>query len=340
MEHTAPASTTTLNHDLRGANMVRTKWTSKITLMLIAFLLSGCAKSAADSTEQQRAASTLFDKFETVFYAKADLLSSSGGYKRLSQQDANALRVPFANLLQALDPLGKHASAEILGKTDAALVGAKDFRAPGGPPPNLGGVQSRFCYVLVLGGRSAFEISNVASKSSVMSSAENAVWKWSAPPTEGHAQPYTFYATQVAHSYLLISNSLDDVHAISAKLGSDTAPSLSGFRDWETISQHEVWGYRRYRHDEQNKTAAGTSEVTPDAEALAFYADPKQKTGILRLFSRTAGTADKMNGTRMISPFKSAGNGVWETTIPLTGDQKTSEQMFAAMSWFGFGVYV
>jgi hypothetical protein len=321
--------------------MGRIKWTSKIAVMLIAFLSSGCTKSAANTAEQQRAASAVFDKFETVFYANGDLLSGSGGYKRLSQQDANALRVPFANLLQGLDPLGKQASAEILGNTDAALVGAKDFRAPGGPPPNLGGVQSRFCYVLVLGTRSTLEISKVASKSGVMSSADGAAWKWSAPPSEGHAQPYTFYATQVSHSYLLISNNLDDLHALSIKLSaSDAMPSFSGIRDWESISQHEVWGYRRYRHDEVNKTAAGTSEVMPDAQALAFSADPKQKTGMLRLFSPTAGTADKMNGTRILPAFKAAGNGAWEIAIPLTGDQKTSEQMFAVMSWFGFGVYV
>jgi hypothetical protein len=339
MEHTAPASTTLITIS-EEQNMARTKWTSKIALMLIAFLLSGCMKSAADNTEQQRATSTLFDQFETVFYAKADLLSNSGGYKRLSQQDANALRVPFANLLQALDPLGKQVSAEVLSNSDAALVGAKDFRAPGGPPPNLGGVQSRFCYILVLGNRSTFDISKVASKSGVMSSAENAMWKWSAPPTEGHSQPYTFYATQVAHSYLLISNGLDDVHAISTKLASGTAPNLSGFRDWESISQHEVWGYRHYRHTEENKEATGTSQVTPDTQALAFFADPKQKTGVLRLFSPTAATADKMNGMGIVSPFKAVGSGVWETKIPLTGDQKTSEQMFAAMNWFGFGVYV
>lgn len=321
--------------------MARTQWTLKIALMLIAFLLSGCTKSAANSTEQQRAASTLFDQYETVFYAKGDLLSASGGYKRLSKQDTNTVSAPFAYLLGGFDPLGKKVSAEILGNVDAALVGAKDFRAPGGPPPNLGGVQSRFCYVLVLGTRSTFEISKVASKSGVMSSAEASVWKWSVKGEEGHPEPYTYYAAQVATSYVLISNNLDDLRTMSTKLSaSNAAPSLSGIRDWEALSQHEVWGYRRYRHDEQNKTAAGTSEVTPDAEALAFFADPKQKTAVLRLFSPTASTADKMNGTGILSPFKAAGSGVWETTIPLTGDQRSSDQMFVAMSRFGFGVYV
>ena len=321
--------------------MARTKWTSEIALMLIAFLLSGCTRSVAGSIEQQRAASALFDQYETVFYAKSDLLSGSGGYKQLSQQGANALRVPFANLLQGLDPLGKQVSADIFENADAALVGAKDFRAPSGPPPNLGGVQSNLCYIILLNKRSSFDLRKVASKSGLMSSAGGSAWKWSAPPSEGHPQPYTFYAAQVASSYVLISNNADDLGAISAKLSATSAaPNLEGIRDWATLSQHEVWGYRRYRHTEENKTAAGTSEVTPDAQALSFFADPKQKAGVLRLFSATAGTADKMNATGAIPPFRSTGSSVWETTIPLTGDQKTSEQMFAAMGWFGFGVYV
>jgi len=318
--------------------MARMKWASKIAAMLIAFLLAGCTKSAADSTVQQRAASTLFDQFETIFYAKSDLLTGSGGYKQLSQQDGNTLRVPFAYFLQGLDVLGKSASHEILGSTSAALMGAKDFRPPQGPT-GFGDVQSRFCYVIVLGSRT-FDLSKVASKSDAMSSAEGSIWKWSVKGTEGHPEPHIFFATQVGHSYLLISNSLDDVHAMSTKLGSGTAPNLRRFRDWESISRHEVWGYRRYRHTEESKEAAGTSQVTPDAEALAFYADPKQKTGVLRLFSPTGDTAEKMNETRLLPPFKVAGSGVWETVIPLTGNQKSSDQGFVVMSWFGFGVSV
>ncbi len=320
--------------------MARTKWTSKIGLMLIAFLLSGCTKSS-NNTEQQRAALTLHDQFETVFYAKADLLSGSGGYKRLSQKDANALRGPFADLLYALNPLGEQVSTEVLRDSDAALVGAKDFRAPGGPPPNLGSVQSNFCYILVLGNRSTFDISKVASKPGVVSSAENAVWKWSAPPTEGHSQPYTFYATQVAHSYLLISNSLDNVHAISPKVGSNTAPNLSGFRDWESISQLDLWGYRRYRHKEvHDKEAAGMTEVTSTATALSFFADARKKTAVLRLFASDPSTAEKMNAQEGLPLLKSVGKDSWEATIPLSGDKASVERVLIAMGLFGFGIYL
>jgi len=319
--------------------MARMKWTSKIAAMLIAFLLSGCTKSAADSTEQQRAVLTFFDQYETVFYAKSDLLTGSGGYQQLSQQDANTLRAPFAYLLQGLDVIGKSASHEILSNTSAALVGAKDFHPPQGPT-GFGDVQSQFCYVLILRPGTTFEISKVVGGATSVSAVEASTWKWSAKGTEGHPKPHIFFATQVGRSYLLISNSLDEAHAIFAKLGSDTAPNLSGFRDWESMSRHEVWGYRRYRHTEESKEAAGTSQVTPDTQALAFFADPKQKTGVLRLFSPTGGTAQKMNETRLLPPFKVADGGVWETVIPLAGNQKSSDQIFVVMSWFGFGVSV
>jgi hypothetical protein len=319
--------------------MVRTRWASTAILIIVGFLLSGFTKSVADTIKQQRAAAALFDQYETVFYARGDLLSTSGGYKRLSKHDANAMRAPFADLLQALDPLGKVDSVEILRNTDAALVGAKDFRPPGGPPPNLGAVQSRFCYVLVSVDRSAVEFSKIAPKSHVIST-ENSVWKWSAPPAEGHSQPYTFYAKEIAHSYLLISNELNDLHAIATELDSDTVPDISGFRYWDSISKHEVWGYRRYMHTELNKTAAGTMQVTSDAQAIAFFANPEHKTAVLLIFSPTPGTAHNMNETGIFTPFMSAGKGVWQTQFPLNGDQKASDQMFAVMSWFGFGVYI
>ena len=321
--------------------MARVKWIPAV--MLVAFLLPGCARKAtANAADQQRAATVMLDHFETVFYANGDLLSGSSGYRGLSQQDANTLRAPFGYLLQGLDVLGKAASNEMLGSIGAALVGAKDFRGPSGPPPHLGDVQSQFCYVIVLRSQSTFDLGKVVSKSAAVSPAEASIWKWSAAGTEGHPEPHQFYAMQVAGMYVLISNNLDDLHQVSATLSSnDHVLNLSGIRDWDSISQHEVWGYRTYRHSQgENKDAAGTVNVTPDAQALAFFFDAKQKAGVLRLFSPTAGTADKMNGTNLLSPFKATGSGAWETTIPLTGDQKSSDQMFVVMSWFGFGAYL
>jgi hypothetical protein len=218
-------------------------------------------------------------------------------------------------------------------------VGAKDFHPPQGPT-GFGDVQSRFCYVIVFRAKSTFEISKVAGESTIVSVVEPATWKWSANGTEGHPEPHVFFATQIAHSYLLISDNLADLHAMDAKLSARDTPAVTAIHDWYSISRHELWGYRRYRHTEESKEAAGTSQVTPEAQGLAFFVDPKKKIGVLRLFSPTANTAHKMNETRLLSPFKVAGSGVWETVIPLTGDQKSSDQILVVMSWFGFGVSI
>lgn len=322
--------------------MTLTRCASKaMKLTLIGCLLSGCTKGVCDTVKQQRAASALFHQFETVFYANGGLLSGSGAYKGLSQQDANAFRAPFAYLLQGIDALGRPASSEILISIDAALVGAKDFRPPNGPT-GLGDVQSRFCYVIVLGMKSKLDLDEVANKSDAVSLAESSIWKWSTKGTEGHPEPHVFFARQLAHSYVLVSNSLEDLRAIGAELSTRSAmPTLTGIIDWASFSKHGAWGYRTYRHNKgAHQDAAGTANVAPDAKALSLYLDLKQQTGVLRLYSPTDTTAEKLNATRSLAPFKPAGSGTWEAIIPLSGNQKSSTLMFVAMSLFGFGVYV
>ena len=167
--------------------------------------------------------------------------------------------------------MGKQGSTTIFENTDAALVGAKDFRSPVSQT-GLGDVHSRFCYVIVLGKRSRFDLGKVADKSAVMLSAGASTWKWSVKGGEGHPEPYTYYAAQIAQFYLLISNDVDDLHALSSKLSaSDASSKVGGILGWTTLSQHPVWGYRRYRHAELNKTAAGTLEVTSDTRAPRIF---------------------------------------------------------------------
>jgi len=316
------------------------RWVCKVTPILLAFLLV-CTKSAA-AADQGRAISVLTEEFETVFHAKADLLTGSGGYRRLPGPAANALRAPFVNLLWGLGALDPQASGEILRNADAVLVGAKDFRPPTGPT-GLGAVQSRFCYLIVLRNQSTFELNGFASKFAGMFPAGASTWKWSARPTEGHPEPYALYATQVAGSYVLISNDVEALRATTTKLSSanNASSPLSGSRDWEHMSQHELWGYRRYQHYEGvNKAAAGTSEVMADAESLAFYVDLRQRRGLVRVHSSTGGTPDKMNKRRMLPPFRAVGSAVWQATIPLAEAQTVGERMHVVMGLFGFGVYL
>jgi hypothetical protein len=306
--------------------------------ILFAIVLSGCRTGAAN-TNRAQAASILFDQFETVFYAKADLLASSGGYKQFSAQSANTLRAAFADLLGGLHPLGKQASVEIFDNADAVLVGSKDFR----PPAGLGGVHSQFCYVVVLRNRSDFDIGRFASKSSLISSAGGSVWKWVTKPTEGQQGPQTFFAAQSGHSYLLISNNVEGLQAMTVKLAS---PSLAasmprGVPNWESLSQHDVWGYRRYRQTEISyRDAAGMTDVTPTAEALYFFVDSEKKVGVLRLLASDYSTAKRMNARAKLPSLEPVGSGAWETNIPLMGTEASSEQMLATMWLFGRGLYL
>lgn len=303
--------------------------------ILFAILLSGCRGVA----NTNRAAAVLFDQFESVFYAKAGLLTGSGGYKQLPGPIAGTLRIPFGDLLGGLNALGQQAPVEMLNDADAVLVGAKDFR----PPAGLGGVQSQFCYVVVLRNRSAFDLGKLAKKPGPIASAGGAVWKWVAKPTEGQHEPQTFYATQIAHSYLLISDDLGSLQWMVVRLSSanDSAPTLRKIPNWERLSQHDVWGYRRYQQAGiKYKDAAGMTDVTPTAEALSFFVDPEKKVGVLRLLASDDTTAKKINSAAKLPSLRPVSQGVWEASIPLLDNEASSEQMLATMWLYGFGLYL
>lgn len=315
-----------------------------ISLLLI-LLVSGCTRSMDPTSDETRAPSVLLTEFETVFYSKADLVAGSGAYKQLSKQDADMLRVPFADLVGGLRSLGSSASTDILARGEAILVGAMDFR----PPTSLGSVQSKFCYIVAFGSQGVPDLRKYFSGKADTSASGNPVWHWSAPPQEGHPGPYTFYAAQVSGSYILVSNNFDQLRATAALLTSSETgtPRLADVRDWKFISQREYWGYRHYRHTSvlNDEAASGVTYVTPSAEDLIFFADPKQRKGVLRLVAADNGAIEKLNAAMAnakaaLPPMKRIRAGVWEAAISFTGDQQTSEQMFDVMGLFGFAVYL
>lgn len=61
--------------------------------------------------------------------------------------------------------------------------------------------------------------------------------------------PVEIYATQAGRAYLLIANDVDELKMVAATLvTADRAADLGGVRDWASLSKHDIWGYRRYRH--------------------------------------------------------------------------------------------
>jgi len=311
-------------------------------LTLLALLFWGCNQSAAEAGHELRAASALFGRFETVFYAKGSIVSNSGLHGPVAK-DADELRLPFFELQEALKSLGGDTSREVMTNSEGVFVGAKSFRSPSG----LGPVRSERCYIMILKG-GEIDLYKRFPQSPAGSVAGASIWSWSAKLGEfgeDDPRPSSFYATQIAGSYLLLSNNLEDLQATAKGLIWSENPEtiLTGIRDWEMVRQHEVWGYRRYRHTGVvDAEAAGMSWVTPGAEALVFFVDFEEKISVMRLSSsgRNEDAAAKMNATAKLPPLKPEGGGVWETRIPLTGDEGSFERLANVMDCFGFGVYV
>ena len=311
--------------------------------ILSAFLLTPFGQMHADPNSQSVVASSLFERFETVFHASREIVSSSGAYQGLSLLESSTLRYPFGFLLGALDSLGKQAGNEILENGEGVLVGAKDFRAPAG----LGQVVSQLCYVVILKSGTSFEPRTYFNDAPADTAGDSQIWHWSAKLNEfgrDDPRPSSLYAAKVAQSYFLVSNNLTELKEIASRLSTPNRPlpTLSKLREWESVRQHRLWGYRRYRHTGTvNPVAAGTQEVTSGAEALIFFVDFDKKLGVIRLISSLAdeGTAAKMNAKAVLPRFEPRASGIWETLTKFSGDEDSFERMVAVMYFFGFGVY-
>lgn len=308
----------------------------------VALFFVACENGMAEMNRESRAASALFGNFETVFYAKSDVLA--GAYDHAAQNDSDEMLFPFSHLLRGLRSLNRNTSKEMLTSSDGVFVGAKEFR----PPKGLGGVHSKRCYVIVLGTHSRFDLRRYFHQAPAGSAAGAQVWTWSAKLGEfGEEDPSasSFYAAQVADSYLLVSNNLEDLQEIANAITSSENPErvLARIRDWEQVSQHKVWGYRRYRHSGVvDREAAGMSDVTPGAEALIFFVKFENKVGVLRLVSSDTkeDAAAKMSAVAGLPLMKPQTEGIWETKFLLAGDEESFERLARVLALFGFGAYM
>jgi len=310
-------------------------------------MVLGCDRSVAQTVQESRAASALFGGFETVFYSKSELLSSPHAFKQLSKLEASNLRFPFAYLEGALDSLESPASGAVLANSESILLGAKDFL----PPAGLGPVRSQRCYVVVLKNRSAFDLSKYFQTTSVASAAGMPVWTWTAKLGEfgeNDQRLSSLHAMQIGQSYVLVANDRKELQLLAGHLASKDRDShiLGEIREWESVSRHEVWGYRRYRHAKiVDPMAAGMADVTSSAEALIFLLNSDKKAGVLRLLASDDSTAEKMNAQMAKAkiewtPLKPSGRGAWETTIPFSGDEQSADRTFIVVGLFGFPVYL
>jgi hypothetical protein len=305
-----------------------------LALVFLATLHPVGSQALTEPTNSQ-AAGALFQQFETVFHVKANKLAES--------DDRDFLNRPFAFLLQGLATLEKNAPKKILDSSDSVLVGTKDYL----PPNGLGIVRSKFCYVVNLQHENKLNL-QAYFKGPVASVAGAAIWKWSAELNEFGENDHratSLYMTEVRSTYLLISNDIEDVEGLSAVLqGPDEGgiKILATIREWRETSQHEFWGYRKYRHIRiSNRNAAGMTKVTSGAEALIIYSDRPHKSGVLRLLTIPEdGTATNLNSDKQMPPLVLRAPGIWQSSVPLRfedADQSALNSLFALGWLFGLG---
>ena len=129
----------------------------------------------AAANEESRDVAALLSQYETVFYTNTDLSSRFSSFKGLSRQTAGALSVPFGDLIYGLDLLDPYASADILAKSEAVLMGGKGFI----PPEGEGAAQvSRFCYIVNFGTKGGADFRKYSAKAHKASTTGGPVWSW------------------------------------------------------------------------------------------------------------------------------------------------------------------
>jgi hypothetical protein len=308
----------------------------------IIFLLCTYDVNATAVNDPPNPASVLLNQFETVVYVKGEVLLSTEAYHNV-KSEVRFLRFPFEELLSALNALGGNTSIGLLSESEAVLLGAKDFRAPSG----LGIVRSQRCYIVVLKTGSRFDLRKQFHDRASGSVFGAPVLRWSASVgeygEEDPTRPTSFFAAQILGSYLLVSNTLDQLRVTANGLNSAKEPAiLSQIRDWDLINKRSLWAYRRYLHNANaDREASGISLVSPNAQALSFFVDFDEGTSVLRLSSAVdektpAAIAEKMK----LPQFKHLGDGVWETRISLRGDEESAYRVGAILELLGFGTYV
>lgn len=298
-----------------------------------------------DETEanQVRAALVLIDEFETTLYSSSRLLPHNAE----SKYGTSAFQAPFGYLVGGLDLLERGVFARILQHSEAVLLGAKDFR----PPSRLGSVRSTSCYIMVLRDRSGFDLRQYFSTSPKLTKA-GMTWAWTVKLSEFRerdSETSSLFATQVGQSYVLVCNDVGEIENLSQQLTSgksSTARSI-GLPDWSALKHYEMWCYRQYRHSGiLDRGAAGMKDATTSAQALTLLVDFEGKIARLRLFATDDSTPDQINVSMKRANeawprlVRSTDGGMWESTIPLSPDQRTGESMFDIAALFGFGIYL
>lgn len=314
-------------------------WFAFIVLCTLA-----CPKCYTQTNSQIRVASLLSTQFETLVYTKSELLASADEINRSAnasrlKMNEQTLRLPFLELIGGLSALGPTTVNNLKRSYSGVFIGAKDFISPEG----IGMVSSRNCYIALARSGTQQDIVSDSHKAQQQVSNGRQVWTWSLPPFEGHPTSTDFYATNLDGLYFVMANDRRTFEEVAEKLTSaetsDTFTLPNSASAWKTFSKHDYWAYRLFkRNGVKDTTAAGLTNATSNALALAFFTDSYQKESTIQVF-----TSDKSPFAFLPSlpnPFQPSGVGVWKATIPLSNDESGKDALVEVLYYIGFGLFL
>jgi hypothetical protein len=314
-----------------------------VALCLI-IALSGCRVGASASTHEFRVASILSAEFETVVFARAQLLSQTHVPDGVTRESSDTLLLPFGYLLGALAKLGTQAAPEILAASESVLMGAKDFR----PPNGLGAVRSTRCYVLNLRPGREIDLRRFIRTNPVALAAGASILKWEVDLGEfgeDDQRRSTLFAATLLSSYLLVCNGLDELRIVAERLtpGTGTSDKAEAVPGWDFVKSHDEWGVRRYRHGKTaHPMAAGSEDIGPSVDAMMFGVNWEERAVVLRMTGSAAGddTFERINARNVLPPLKPTLRGTWDSKFQLAGNEKARDQAFVLVGLFGFAIFL
>lgn len=306
--------------------------------VLIALFMFGLVTGRAQTDSEKRAAAVLFDRFETVAYARTDLSKDSTPNGQSYGDSEDNLKLPFLELIGAIRTLGPIAARDLKSRYSSVLVGAKDFVLPAG----IGAMESRKCYIGILedGAQTDDELDFRGVDSETIEGRQ--AWIWTVPSGDEESAPNTYFAARLEGPYLLVTNNRQDFEEVAKALTSveSSKPVSTTVFSWETLGAHQYWVCRSFRRTGViSPEASGIAHLGPSVTAIAFLADVDRRQGYIRVLTSDSSmkTVPKVLPDAELNLLQPDGPGTWRATIHLTKDASGYKTLFQIFYSFGFG---
>ncbi|MGC3999773.1 MAG: hypothetical protein QM767_20940 [Anaeromyxobacter sp.] len=298
--------------------------------------LAACKRAPpAPALDPARASAVLLDRFETVVHVRAGLVPPE--QQQGEPVALDVLRDRLGELPWAVEAARGDARA-LLAASATVLLGARDFRAPGGERA-LGPVRSVRCFVLVLRPGEAVDPGGWGGAKRAPGAA--ALWRW-APSRELPGDPELAYFAAAGPGFLVVGNDAAETGATAAALaGAGPADALARLERLD-LAGRSAWAYRNYR-PAQDPAAAGVQLVPPWATALAFLPDEEKPLITVRLVGDAGAgePGEELANLLRVPRLSLHAPGVWEARVSLgaNGDE-AAERLFRLEGLLGFATYL